>query len=73
VKKSSQGNNDQEIQLGRNLAAAFIATSHGIGLDYARKKYAGGPVGEYWITLARMVIAEMSNRPAEPAHPTSIQ
>jgi hypothetical protein len=30
----------QEEVLGRNLAAAFIATQHGIGLDYARKKYA---------------------------------
>jgi flagellar motor component MotA len=44
---------DQEVQLGTNLGAAFIATCQGIGLDYVRKKYAGQPVGEYWITLAR--------------------
>jgi hypothetical protein len=35
---------DPDVQLGRNLAAAFIATNHGIGLDYTRKKYAGKPV-----------------------------
>jgi hypothetical protein len=55
---------DEEVRLGRNLAAAFIATRQGIGLDYARKKYAGQPVGEYWIALARMVIADQSKRPA---------
>jgi hypothetical protein len=32
---------NEENPLARNLAAAFIATCHGIGLDYARKKYAG--------------------------------
>lgn len=62
----SQANHDQEVQLGRNLAAAFIATSHGIGLDYARKKYANEPLAEYWISLARMVMAHMTNRPSEP-------
>jgi len=59
----ARAQDNQEVQLGRNLAAAFIATSHGIGLDYARKKYADQPVGEYWIALARTVIADMSNRP----------
>jgi hypothetical protein len=49
----------EDDQLARNLAAAFIATCHGIGLDYARKKYAAEPVGEYWIALARKVIADM--------------
>ena len=57
---------DQEVRLGRNLAAAFIAACHGIGLDYARRKYADQPVGEYWIALARMVIADQNNRPAPP-------
>lgn len=46
----------EEEVLGRNLAAAFVATRQGIGLDYARKKYAHGPVGEFWMSLARMVI-----------------
>jgi len=64
---------DQEIQLGRNLAAAFIATCHGIGLDYARKKYADQPVGEYWIALARKVIADLSNRPEAPERTPTIQ
>jgi hypothetical protein len=29
-----------ELEPARNLATAFIATEQGIGLDYARKKYA---------------------------------
>ena len=37
------GMDDEHVRLGRNLAAAFIATCQGIGLDYARKKYAGQP------------------------------
>jgi hypothetical protein len=46
-----------EMQLARYLASAFIAYSHGIGLDYARKKYAHMPVGPFWIEVARMVSA----------------
>jgi hypothetical protein len=38
---------DHELELGRNLAAASIATSHGIGLDDARKKYAAERIGDY--------------------------
>src|SRR6266849_6333107 len=57
---------NEEDPLARNLAAAFIATCHGIGLDYARKKYAGEPVGEYWIALARKVNADLSKSPLEP-------
>lgn len=64
---------DQEVRLGRNLAAAFIATCHCIGLDYARKKYTDRPVGEYWIALARMVIADQNNRPAPPERTPIIQ
>jgi hypothetical protein len=64
---------DQNVQLGRNLAAAFIATCHGIGLDYARKKYASQPVGEYWIALAHKVAADMSTRAAEPERISTIQ
>src|ERR1700674_4376744 len=64
---------DQEVQLGRNLAAAFIATCHGIGLDYARKKYAGQPVGQYWIALARMVTTDMSKSAIEPERISTLQ
>jgi hypothetical protein len=52
--------------LGRNLAAAFIATQHGIGLDYARKKNAQQPVGDFWIALARMVIEHLASHPTLP-------
>ena len=37
---------NEELRLGQNLATAYIATRHCIGLDYARKKYADEPVGE---------------------------
>jgi len=45
---------DEDAQRSRKLAAVFIASCHGIGLDYARKKYAA-EVGEYWLALARQV------------------
>ena len=64
---------NEEVQLGRNLAAAFIATCHGIGLDYARKKYAGEPVGAYWIALACKVVADLSKSPVEPERIPTIQ
>jgi len=64
---------NEEDQLARNLAAAFIATCHGIGLDYARKKYAGESVGEYWIALARKVTADLSKSPVEPERTHTIQ
>jgi hypothetical protein len=63
----------EENQLARNLAAAFIATCHGIGLDYARKKYAGEPVGEYWISLARKVTADLSKSPTVADRTPTIQ
>ncbi len=64
----------QEEVLGRNLAAAFIATQQGIGLDYARKKCAHEPVGEFWISLARMVIEHLAKHPAPPPRtPPTIQ
>jgi hypothetical protein len=50
---------DPDVTLGRNLAAAFIATQHGIGLDYARRKFQGSPVGPYWIQLGRKVMEDM--------------
>jgi hypothetical protein len=64
---------DPDVELGRNLAAAFIATNHGIGLDYARKKYAGKPVGQYWIALARQVTSDMSKRDVVPERTHTIQ
>jgi hypothetical protein len=64
---------NEENQLARNLAAAFIATCHGIGLDYARKKYAGEPVGEYWIALARKVTSDLSKSRVEPQRSPTIQ
>jgi hypothetical protein len=64
---------NEEDPLARNLAAAFIATRHGIGLDYARKKYAGEPVGEYWIALARKVTADLNKSPLEPQRTPTIQ
>jgi len=64
----------EEEVLGRNLAAAFIATRCDIGLDYARKKYADEPVGEFWISLARMVIEHLAKYPEMPPRtPPTIQ
>ena len=63
----------EEERLGRNLAAAFIATREGIGLDYARKKYAHEPLGKFWISLARMVIDHLINSPTPPSKPPTIQ
>jgi len=64
---------NEEDPLARNLAAAFIATCHGIGLDYACKKYAAEPVGEYWIALARKVTADLSKSRVEPQRTPTIQ
>ncbi len=64
---------NEEAPLARNLAAAFIATCHGIGLDYARKKYAAELVGEYWIALARKVTADLIKSPLEPQRTPTIQ
>jgi hypothetical protein len=64
----------EEEVLGRNLAAAFIATQQGIGMDYARKKHAHEPVGEFWISLARMVIDHLAQHAALPPRtPPTIQ
>jgi len=64
----------QEEVLGRNFAAAFIATQQGIGLDYARKRYADQPVGEFWISLAHMVIEHLASQPLLPPRiPPTIQ
>jgi hypothetical protein len=63
----------EEEALGRNFAAAFIATREGIGLDYARKKYTDEPVGEFWISLARMVIDHLIRDSGPPRRPPTIQ
>lgn len=64
----------QEEVLGRNFASAFIATQQGVGLDYARKKHAHEPLGEFWTSLARMVIEHLANQPALPPRiPPTIQ
>ena len=62
-----------ELQVARYLASAFIAQSHGIGMDYAHKKYAHMPVGSFWIDIARQVIAHMANRGGQPEFSTTIQ
>ena len=65
----------EEQALGRNLAAAFIATRLGIGLDYARKRHAHEPVGEFWLSVARMVIDQMGQQAAPPVRqgPSRVQ
>jgi hypothetical protein len=64
----------QEETLGRNLASAYIATQHGIGMDYAKKTHAHEPVGEFWTSLARMVMEHMSKQPVlPPRRPATIQ
>ena len=55
--KKTDSKPDPETILARYLASAFIAYSQGIGMDYARKKYAHMPVGPFWIDVARMVSA----------------
>ncbi len=57
---------DPEVKLARYLASAFIAYSHGIGMDYARKKYAHEPIGPFWIQVARLVSAGAA-KAGEPA------
>ena len=59
----------EEEVLGRNLAAAYIAMQHGIGMDYAKKRHAHEPVGEFWISLARMVMEHLAQHPPMPPRP----
>ena len=47
--KKTDSTPDPEMKLARYLASAFIAYSHGIGMDYAHKKYGHMPVGPFWI------------------------
>ncbi len=51
-------------ELAIDLCAAYIAHKMGISPAWARKKYVerGGPVGQYWLTLAALVIEHMHAR-----------
>jgi hypothetical protein len=64
---------EHELHVARYLASAFIAQSHGIGMDYARKKYADVPVGSFWVDIARQVIAHMSKGSGQPEISAMIQ
>ena len=65
MEKYGQGNRPSQGEvLRRNLAAAFIATQAVIGPDYARRKHAHEAVGEFWISLARMVLEHLAQHPA---------
>ena len=69
MKRTSSEPEDLEVQLGRNLAAAFTAAWLGSGLDSVRKTDASVPVGGYWIDLARKLLADVA-RPARPKRPS---
>jgi hypothetical protein len=64
---------EHELQVARYLVVAFIAQSHGIGMDYARKKYAHMPVASFWVDIARQVIAHMANRSGQPEFSATIR
>jgi hypothetical protein len=64
---------EHELHVARYLAVAFIAQGHGIGMDYARKKYAHMPGGSFWVDIARQVIAHMVNRGGQPEFIMTIQ
>jgi hypothetical protein len=66
-------NLEHELKVARYLASAFIAQSHGIGMDYARKKYAHMPVGSFWVDIARQVIAHMQQGGGQPDFSATIQ
>lgn len=42
-------------ELGRRLCAAFISVRLGITLEYALRTKCAGPIGDYWIDLAKQV------------------
>jgi hypothetical protein len=58
-------------QTRRYLASALIAYSRGVGMDYARKKYAHMPVGPFWVEVARMG-ARVRHRPMR-GQPSSLR
>jgi hypothetical protein len=73
VDPNRDSDQEHELHVARYLAVAFIAQSHGIGMDYARKKYAHMPVGSFWVDIARQVIAHMADRGGQPEFSTTIQ
>ena len=64
---------DHELQVARYLAVAFIAQSHGIGMDYARKKYAHMPVGAFSVDIARQVIEHTAKTGGRPDFSATVQ
>ena len=64
---------EHELHVARYLAVAFIAQSQGIGMDYARKKYAHMPVGLFWVDIARQVIAHTTKSGGQPEFSATIQ
>ena len=64
---------EHELHVARYLASAFIAQSHGIGMDYARKRYAHMPVGAFWVDIARQGIAHMAKNDGQPEFSATIQ
>jgi hypothetical protein len=64
---------EHELQVARYLASAFIAQAHGIGMDYARKKYAHVPVGSFWLDIARQVIAHAAKSGGQSDFSATIQ
>ena len=64
---------EHELRVARYLASAFIAQSHAIGMDYARKKYTHMPVGAFWIDIARQVITHVAKSGAQPEFSATIQ
>jgi hypothetical protein len=64
---------EHELQVARYLASAFVAQSHGIGMDYAYKKYSHMPVGSFWVDIARQVVAHMAQRGGQPDFSVTIQ
>ncbi len=58
-----EATSQDDIELARRLAAAFIANYNGYkSIDYARKTYIDSrpePIGSEWIELARIVKARM--------------
>ena len=56
-----------ETELARRLSAAYVSTQLQLSLPYAYNRYAKDqPVGEYWLHLARRVIAEQSQGVESP-------
>jgi hypothetical protein len=51
---------DRRSELARRFYAALISKRHGIGMDYALKKYAkDAGTSEYWLELADRVEREV--------------